>query len=216
MDFATSISKLFPDEIRKFVAAREIRLARSECIAAYKNYMRCLTKLYVVSTFGLCLGLLRQREVPLDSLLRPLVFQSIIQLVNSIDLEPQKVKDADFGAKPPIAAQLIVELAEKKVFIESLELQLQALRTRIADLESEFQSLLLSSSPDSSCSSMPSPSEASFSSIEEIHNSPNLGSTTRKTKVLKKCREVKASLSNVCEKIWRIYFLCTGERLHFW
>ena len=203
VDFATSISKLFPDEIRN-VAAREIRPARSERITAYKNYTRRPTKLYVVSTFGLCVGLLRQRDVRPDSLLRSPFFQSIVQLVNSISLEPHEAKDADFGAKPPLAAQLSVELAEKNVFIQSLELQLQALRARIADLESELQNLLASSSPDSSCSSTPSPSpspsEASLSSIEEIQNSPNLGSTTRKRKVLKKCREVKASLSDVCEK----------------
>ena len=116
VDFATSISKLFPDEIRKFVAAREIRLARSECIAAYKNYMRCLTKLYVVSTFGLCVGLLRQREVPSDSLLRPPVFQSIIQLVNSIDLEPQKVKDADFWCKTSYSSPAHCRISREKSF----------------------------------------------------------------------------------------------------
>lgn len=103
MDFVTSISKLFPDEIRN-VAAREIRPARSERITAYKNYTRRPTKLYMVSTFGLCVGLLRQRDVRPDSLLRSPFFQSIVQLVNSISLEPHEAKDADFGAKPPLAA----------------------------------------------------------------------------------------------------------------
>ena len=203
VDFANSVSKLFPDEIRK-VAWREIQPANSEHVAYIKNCTRRPTNLYVVSTFGLCVALLRQKTVPPDGLLRSSIFQLIAQRVNSIDLEPQEAKDADFGAKPSPdreTARLRDELAVKKKFIQSLQLQLKALQGRITDLESEFQSSLSSSSPVStSCSSTPLPSEASFSSIEEIQNSPNLGSTTRKRKVLKKCREVMVSLNDVCEK----------------
>ena len=59
---------------------------------------------------------------------------------------------------------------------------------------------MASSIPDSSFSSTTLATDASFSSIEDIQNSPTLGSTTRKRRVLKKCREVMASLNDVSAK----------------
>lgn len=99
---------------------------------SHKNYTRHPAKLYVVSTFTPCVGHLWKRDVQPDS-------QSIVQLVNSIDLEPHAANDEDFGRKPPLAGLLSVELTEQNVFIKSLELQLQALQAKIADLKSELQ-----------------------------------------------------------------------------
>lgn len=106
---------------------------------SHKNYTRHPAKLYVVSTFTPCVGHLWKRDVQPDSHLRSLFFQSIVQLVNSIDLEPHAANDEDFGRKPPLAGLLSVELTEQNVFIKSLELQLQALQAKIADLKSELQ-----------------------------------------------------------------------------
>ena len=146
---------------------------------------------------------MHQRDIPHDGLLRSPAFRSIANHVNSIDLELQETKDEDFGVKPSVdVAQLSIELAEKKVFIESIELQVKQLQRQVADLESELQSSL-ASSPDSSFSSTRSPFEASFtsgSSVKEIQSSLDIGSTTKKRKVLKKCREVMASLSDVSGK----------------
>ena len=98
-DFAHSVSKIFPDEVQS-VTARELRPAKSGSILAYKNYTRSPRNLYVLSTFGLCLGLLRQGEVPPDGLLKSPVFTSVARLVNCIDLEQQEAMDLDSGAKP--------------------------------------------------------------------------------------------------------------------
>ena len=87
VDFAQSVSKIFPDEVQS-VEARELRPAKSGSIAAYKNYTRTPRNLYVLSTFGLCVGLLRQREIPPNGLLKSPGFTSVRRLVNCIDLEP--------------------------------------------------------------------------------------------------------------------------------
>ena len=76
VDFANQISKIFPDKIKN-VATWEIHPVKSEGIAAYKNYTRCPTNLYVVSTFGLCVGLLRQRDIPPGGLLSSPAFRSM-------------------------------------------------------------------------------------------------------------------------------------------
>ena len=98
-DFAHSVSKIFPDKVQS-VTARELRPAKSGSILAYKNYTRSPRNLYVLSTFGLCVGLLRQGEVPPDGLLKSPVFKSVARLVNCIDLEQQEAMDLDSGAKP--------------------------------------------------------------------------------------------------------------------
>ena len=200
-DFVHSVSKIFPDEVQS-VSARELRPAKSGSIAAYKNYTRSPRNLYVLSTFGLCVGLLRQREIPPDGLLKSPVFTSVARLVNCIDLELQEAKDLDSGAKPiHDSAQLSAELAEKKVLIESLELELKLMQARTADLESEIERMVTSSIPDHSSSRTPPPCESSpDSSIEDIQNSSNFGSTTKKRKLQKKCKEVMASLHDVSEK----------------
>ena len=59
---------------------------------------------------------------------------------------------------------------------------------------------MASSISDSIFSSTIWTAEASFSSIEDIKNSPTLGSTNRKRTVLNKCREVMASLNDVSAK----------------
>ena len=75
------------------------------------------------------------------------------------------------------------------------------MQARIADLESEIERMVTSSISDHSSSSTLSPSESSpDSSIEDIQSSSNFGSTTKKRKVQKKCKEVMASLQDVSEK----------------
>ena len=200
-DFAHSVSKIFPDEVQS-VTAWELRPTKSGSILAYKNYTRSPRNLFVLSTFGLCVGLLRQRDVPPDGFLKSPVFTSVARLVNCIDLEPQEAMDLDSGAKPiHDSVQLSAELAAKKVLIESLELELKLMQARIADLESEMERMVTSSIPDHSSSCSPSSCESSpDSSIEDIQNSPNFGSTTKKRKVQKKCKEVMVSLHDVSEK----------------
>ena len=90
----------------------------------------------MLSTFGLCVGLLQQRDIPPDGLPKSSVFTSVARLVNCIDLETQEVKDLNSGTKPiHDSAQLSAKLAEKIVLIESVEQELKLMQARIAELE---------------------------------------------------------------------------------
>lgn len=95
VDIYKSISKLFPDEIQN-VASRQIHPAKPRPIEAFNSYTRRPSNVYVVSTFGRCVGLLRQRDILSYDLLRSPVFQSIVQLLNSIDLD-QREESVTFG-----------------------------------------------------------------------------------------------------------------------
>ena len=97
-DFAKSVSNIFPDDI-KTAASRELQPS-----TFLRGYSRQPSSVYVVSTFGLFVGLLRQKEIALDDLIRSPDFMSVARIVNSIalDLVPQEAKDidfADFGGK---------------------------------------------------------------------------------------------------------------------
>ena len=130
---------------------------------------------------------MRQREIAPDGLLKSPVFTSVVRLVNCIDLEPQAAKDLDSGAKDgakPIheSAQLSAELAEKKSTIESLELELKLMQARIADLESEIERMVTSSSDHSSSSTPSRCAPSPDSSIEDIQNSSILDQLPKREK----------------------------------
>jgi len=113
------------------------------------------------------------------------------------------VKDLDSGTKPHVhdSVQLSAKLVEKKVLIESLELELKLMQARISVHESEIERMVTSSIPDHSSSWTASPCESSLDSlIEDIQNSLNFGSTTKKRKVQKKCKEAMTSHHDVSEK----------------
>ena len=210
-DFAKSeIFRRFPDEIQRR-SAREVLPAKS---ASPPNFNRMPSTLYVVSTFGLFAGLVRQKDIPADSLISSQAFKAVLNILNSmpLDLEADYDDSNDFGfggkfVNPDYAA-LNAELKKRDALIDSLELQLQSLRAQIgdleADLEKSFDSTCSSKSVTSSCSSpescSPSIPSSECSSIEDTRNSPDFGSTTKKRKVLSKCRKVMASLSDVSEK----------------
>ena len=204
-DFAkNAIFSTFPEEV-KLVVPRELKPANSA------RWYRQTRNLYVVSSFGLCAGLLRQREIPADGLISSPSFQSISRLVNSIaiDLEPSNVDDINSGGK----TREVDLLAQRKVEIESLEADLKTLQSRIIELESQIHEKSLadsytseSSSPESTKSFQSSTPSCTGSSpcsspasIEDTKNSP-LGSTTKKRTIAKQCREVMASLNDVSEK----------------
>lgn len=48
--------------------------------------------------------------------------------------------------------------------------------------------------------------------MEDTKNDPNLGSTTRKRKILKKCKEVMVSLNGVCQKYEESILSALGNR----
>ena len=198
-DFSrNSIFSIFPDKV-KLVVTRELKHVNSA------RWNRQPRNMFVASSFGLCAGLLRQREIPPDGLISSPCFQSVLKLVNSItfDLEPSNVNDINSGGK----TRVVDLLAQRQVEIESLEAELKTLHSRIIELESQINernpahswkldSLSLDSTISSTSETSPSSSPAS---IEDTKNSP-LGSTTKKRRIASQCREVMLSLNDVSEK----------------
>ena len=92
-DFAKSVSNIFPDDIRT-APSRELQPS-----TFLRGYSRQPSSVYMVSTLSLFVGLLRQKEIALDDLIRSPVFVSVARIVNSIalDLVPQEAKDIDFA-----------------------------------------------------------------------------------------------------------------------
>ena len=197
-DFAKNdIFKSFPDELRS-VLARELQPAKSI------RYEKAPTSVYVASSFGLIAGLLRQREILPDGLLKSEIFTPVVSLLNSIalDMEPCEAMDFASGDKAyPVSQaseELSAELAAKTASIDSLGLELKNLQDQVVDLEASLSDF---SSSEPKCCSTPSRSPSSCcSSIEDTKSSPDLGSTTKKRQVLAKCKEVLDSISDVSEK----------------
>lgn len=199
-DFSrNSIFTNFPD-----VVTRGLKPTNS----ARWNRQPC--NMFVASSFGLCAGLLRQREIPPDGLISSPSFQSVLELVNSItfDLEPSSVEDINSGRK----TRVVDLLAQRQLEIESLEAELKTLNSKIIELKSQInernpahswtpdspslESMISCSSTLSSAGTSPTSSPAS---IEDTKNSP-LGSTTKKRRIASQCREVMSSLNDVSEK----------------
>ena len=166
--------------------------------------------------FGLCAGLLRQTVIPPYGLIRSPAFEPVRRLVNTLMLYVKAQKTSDFGGKvkdnnlslSKLVTELNAELTERKTTIEALEKEMEVLQERILDLETEIGRgwTPSSSEPDfrSSCScSSPSTlnsSTGSTSSVEDAKNDPNLGSTSQKRRILRKCKDIMVSLNDVCQK----------------
>jgi len=202
-DFSrNSIFSIFPNKV-KLVVTRELKHVNSS------RWNRQPRNMFVASSFGLCTGLLRQREIPPDGLISSPFFQSVLKLVNSVafDLKPSSANDINSGGKTGV----VDLLAQRQVEIESLEAELKTLHSRIIELESQINERNPAHSwkPESplestiSCSPTPSPAEISPSSsqasIEDIKISP-LGSTTKERRIASQCGEVMLSLNDVSEK----------------
>ena len=168
----------------------------------------------VISSFGLCAGLLRQKVISPYGLIKSPAFEPVRRLVNTLTLdeaEPQQISNSGGTASDnnvslfKLVTELNAELAERKTFIEALEKEIDVLKGKIFHLETEIS---LSVTPSSSkpaspmsCSSSSSPSILNSSTRSvDTKNDPNLGSTTRKRKILKKCKEVMVSVNDVCQK----------------
>ena len=210
VDFAKTelFTKIFPDEIQR-IEWREIQPAKSYST----SNARQPSVVSVISSFGLCAGLLRQKVISPCGLIKSPAFEPVRRLVNTLTLdeEPQKIsncgKASDNDASLfKLVTELNAELAERKTFIEALEKEMEVLKGRIFHLETEIGLSVTPSTSEpvspTSCSSSSSPStlNSSTSSVEDTKNDPNLGSTTRKRKILKKCKEVMVSVNDVCQK----------------
>ena len=199
-------TKIFPNEIQR-IEWREVKPAKSYST----SNARQPSVISVISSFGLCAGLLRQKVISPYGLIKSPAFEPVRRLVNTLalDEEPQQISNS--GGKTSdnnvslfkLVTELNAELAERKTFIEVLEKEMEVLKGRIFHLETEIGLSVTpsSSAPVSPTSSSSSPStlNSSTSSVEDTKNDPNLWLTTRKRKILKKCKGVMVSV-NVCQK----------------
>ncbi|KAL9970998.1 hypothetical protein ACROYT_G023472 [Oculina patagonica] len=198
--FAKSdIFRRFPDEIRS-VAPAKLKPASRDC-----SFNMQPNNLYVVSSFGLCAGLLRQQKCGSNGFVASPKFIPVVDAVNRIALD-----DFDSGGKN-------IDSHSKHGADE-----LQKLQSRIAELESEIRkmemnssclnSFLPSSPPFAASSPSHSPSEpesinnssssnsSDSSVIEETLNSSSLGPIAKKRKVAQECRKVTDEIDGVLEK----------------
>ena len=193
------IFRRFPEEIRS-VAPADLKPAKRGC-----SFNMQPTKLLVVSSFGLCAALLRQRDLSPDGFVGSAKFIPVVDAVNGIALDE---------------CEPLCSLGGKSLHSNHGSHELQELQSRIAELESELQELekksecvnsFLSLSPPLATSS-PShcPNESSDSSsscnssgssvIEETLKSPSIGPTLKKRKVSQECRKVPVELDGVLAK----------------
>ena len=186
-------TKVFPDKIQR-IEWGEVQPAKSYST----SNARQPSIVSVISSFGLCAALLRQKVISPYGLIKSPAFKPVQRLVNTLTLdeEPQQISNSGGKASDnnvslfKLLTELNAELAERKIFIEALEKEMDVLKGKIFHLETEIG---LSVTPSSSkpaspmsCSSSSSPS--------------TLNSSTRKRKILKKCKEVMVSVNDVCQK----------------
>ena len=174
-----AVFQVFPDEV-KVLASRELEPANSV------RWNRQPRNLCIASSFGLCAGLLRKRDIAPNGMIRSPNFKSVVSVINaiSLDLETSKAP-IDSGGKSP-------RDQPSRILIDSLQAELSTLQDQIKKLESQIEekspgdSISLSASSPASttksccssptCSSHSSPkpttsspsSSASSSSIEDI------------------------------------------------
>ena len=191
------IFRRFPEEIRS-VAPADLKPAKRGC-----SFNMQPTKLLVVSSFGLCAALLRQRDLSPDGFVGTAKFIPVVDAVNGIALDE---------------CEPLCSLGGKSFHSNH---ELQELESRIAELESKLQQLekksdcvnsFLSLSPplstsslshcpnESSNSSSSSSSSRSSSSVIEMLKSPSIGPTLKKRKVSQECRKVAVELDGVLAK----------------
>lgn len=211
------IFRRFPEEIRS-VPPADLKPATRGC----SFHTRQPNNLYVVSTFGLCAGLIRQREFPADELVNS---KKIVDVVNKIALDSEMPTES-FGGN--------YELQKCQSRISELEHEMKELEKRNEFLNSflPFSPPLAASSPCSSlknCSSdslntssgdslntsssdsLNTSSSNNSSVIEETLNGP-LGPTLKKRKVASECRKVSLELGGWCVgKVPRDPFLCIRQ-----
>ena len=160
------IFRHFPDEIQS-VDPRDLKSATRGC-----DFNRQPSHLIVVSSFGLCAMLLRQREFSEDGFLRSQKFASVVNTLNGIELDSHSA--CSFGGKSfPVNndAQEVKSLSAK---ILRLEREIEELEKKSRTLDSFLPTSppVAASTPFNSDRSNSSSNDSSF--IEDTLKSPKL------------------------------------------
>ena len=86
VDFVrNAVFQVFPDKV-KVLASRELEPANSV------QWNRQPRNLCIASSFGLCAGLLRQRDIAPNGLIRSPNFKSVVSVINAISLDLETSK----------------------------------------------------------------------------------------------------------------------------
>ena len=180
-----------------------LSLSRRNTVCGIKrgcDFNRQPPHLYVVSSFGLCAGLLRQQKFAPDCFVRSEKFASVVDTLNGIDLDCDS--PSSFGGKSFPSDHGTKEMEMLKSKSSELESEIKELEKNNKNLDSFLltsQPLAASSPSQSSSNSSSSSAGSSSSFIEETLNSA-LEPINRKRAVAKHCKEVTADLDGVCEK----------------
>ena len=202
------IFRRFPEEIRS-VPPADLKPATRGC----SFHTRQPNNLYVVSTFGLCAGLIRQREFPADGLVNSKKITTVVDAVNKIALDSEMPAES-FGGNYELQkcqsriAELEHEMRELEKHNEFLNSFLPfspplAASSPCSSLKNCSSDSLNTSSSDSlntsSSDSLNTSSSNNSSVIEETLNGP-LGPTLKKRKVASECRKVSLEVDGVLAK----------------
>ena len=163
---ASDIFRHYQNEIQS-VAPKDLKPATRGC-----DFNRQPSHLYVVSSFGLCAGLLRQRKFAPDCFVRSEKFASVVDSLNGIDLDCDS--PSSFGGKSFPSDHGVKEMEMLKSRIAALESEIKELERNNRNLNSFLPTSppLATSSPSQSSSDSSSSSAGSSSSfIEETLNS---------------------------------------------
>lgn len=194
-EFATSeIFRLFRNEIQS-VAPKDLKPATRGC-----DFNRQPSHLYVVSSFGLCAGLLRQRQFAPDCFLRSEKFASVVDLLNGFELNSDST--SSFGGKScpsDNGAKEMKILNSRIAELESKIMELENSNSHLTNFLPISPPLAASSPSQSSSDNSGSSAGTSCSFIEETLNS-SLGPINTKRAVANHCKGVTADLEGVCEK----------------
>ena len=188
---ASEIFRHFRNEIQT-VAPKDLKPATRGC-----EFNRQPSHLYVVSSFGLCAGLLRQRQFALDCFVRSEKFASVVDSLNGIDLGSDS--PSGFGGKCSPSDHGTKEINSRITELESKIMELEKRNSYLTSFIPTSPPLATSSPSQSSSDSSSSSAGSNSSFIEETLNSM-LGPINTKRAVANHCKEVTADLEGVCEK----------------
>ncbi|XP_031573731.1 uncharacterized protein LOC116307600 [Actinia tenebrosa] len=171
----------FPSEIQ-YIQRKELYVRRNGDTRTLEvsNCQKQPSHVYVTSTFGLLVGILRQREFPANGFEGSYLLKSAFRSLNKLDLESENDKTPS--------------QRENTTYISTTlyTVKLNNLSAQIAKLEEELAHYK-KSAPE-----MQVP--AISSSADEVTRNDTLGSTTRKKMVALKCENIFSSLKDICAK----------------
>lgn len=169
---SNKIISFYPNQIQKVKRKHLWRENGDFVPASLFDSGREKDEVYVASLFGICAGLLRQRDISLKSFIRSPFFSSVVQAVNEV-----KIRMVDCGKCDDEATLM---LTPKTSRIQNLQSQLEFFKR-----EAQSSTVLLTPPPTSSSRKR----KANFKDLEELERDPSIGPIIKKRCVSTYCTE---------------------------